>query len=304
MVVVRSSSSGEEEEEEDAAPPAGVAPGSPGGTCTAAVHAVYADVQAATGSLGGNGAGGGGIYGEVTKQSVQRVLDVLEVKCELGPTSAFLDIGAGLGKPNFHAAVAAGVRYSLGVEIDKVRWHLSLVNLQRAMGSSLPADVPRVMFQQTDITAARTLDPFTHVYMFNTGFPPHVSAQIFAAFNASRHTKYLVCFHRPPLVLGKWGLEAAYVGRVQTSMSGSSEKHTCYIYKALGTRDISDGYAGEVAAAAVTGGNRRAVDPVFAASMRLLDADMDHYLASVAQTMDAFHAQPRTRGAKAAAGGQ
>jgi hypothetical protein len=268
------------------------------GTCTTAVNAVYADVQRATGSLGGN-ASGGAIYGEVTKQSVQRVLDVLREKCELGPTSTFMDIGSGLGKPNFHASVEAGLRYSIGVEIDKVRWHLSLVNLQRAVGRSLPADAPRVMFQQTDITAAKTLDPFTHVYMFDTGFPPHVSAQIAAAFNASRHTKYLVCFHRPKLVLDEWGLEAEYVDRVQTSMSGSSEGHLCYIYKATGKRDISDGYSGEAAAAAVTGGNRRAVDPVFAESMRLLDADMDHCIASVAQTMDEFHSQPRTRRGKA-----
>ena len=132
------------------------------GTCSAAVNAVYTDVQRATGSLGGN-ASGGAIYGEVTKQSVQRVLDVLREKCELGPTSSFIDIGSGLGKPNFHASVEGGLRYSVGVEIDKVRWHLSLVNLQRAVGRSLDGSAPRVMFQQTDITAAKVLDPFTHV---------------------------------------------------------------------------------------------------------------------------------------------
>jgi hypothetical protein len=206
-----------------------------------------------------------------------------------------MDIGSGLGKPNFHASVEAGLRYSVGVEIDKVRRYLSLVNLQAAVGRSLPADAPRVMFQQTNITEAKTLDPFTHVYMFDTGFPPHVSAQIAAAFNASQHTKYLICFHRPKLVLDVWGLEDEYFDRVQTSMSGSNEGHLCYIYKATGKRDISDGYSGEVAAAAATGGNRRAVDPVFAESMRLLDADMDHFIASVAQTINKFHTLPRTR---------
>ena len=294
----QSQSSGEEEEEEGA--PAGM--GSPG-PCSALVNALYVLLHTATGALGGNGAGGA-IYGELAKAAFQRVLDFLVRWCELGPTSTFMDIGSGLGKPNFHACVEAGLRYSVGVEIDKVRWYLSLVNLQAAVGRSLPADAPRVMFTNANITAAKTLDPFTHVYMFDTGFPPRSSAQIAAAFNASRHTKYLVCFHPPRLVLGEWGLEAECVGRVQTSMSGSSEGHLCFFYKATGKRDISDGYSGEAGAAAVTGGNRRMVDPVFAESMRLLDGEMDYYLASVAQMVDAFHRQPRTRGGRAAAGGQ
>jgi hypothetical protein len=282
----------------------GAGMGSPG-PCSALVNALYVLLHTATGALGGNADGRGGIYGELAKAAFQRVLDFLVLHCELGPTSAFMDMGSGLGKPNFHAAVEAGLRYSVGVEIDKVRRYLSLVNLQAAVGRALPDDAPRVMFQNTDITAAKTLDPFTHVYMFDTGFPPRVSAQIAAAFNASRHTKYLACFHRPKLVLGEWGLEAVCIGRVSTSMSGSSEGHLCFFYKATGERDISDGYSGEAGAAAVTGGNnRRVVDPVFAESMRLLDGEMDYYLASVAQSVDAFHRQPRTRGAMAAAGGQ
>jgi hypothetical protein len=104
--------------------------------------------------------------------------------------------------------------------------------------------------------------------------------------------------------MDEWGLEAVCIGRVSTSMSGSSEGHLCFFYKATGERDISDGYSGEAGAAAATGGNRRVVDPVFAESMRLLDGEMDYYLASVAQMVDAFHRQPRTRGARAAAGGQ
>ena len=282
----------------------GAGMGSPG-PCSALVNALYVLLHTATGALGGNADGRGGIYGELAKAAFQRVLDFLVLHCELGPTSTFMDIGSGLGKPNFHACVEAGLRYSVGVEIDKVRWYLSLVNLQAAVGRALPGDAPRVMFQQTDITAAKTLDPFTHVYMFDTGFPPRVSAQIAAAFNASRHTKYLACFHRPKLVLDEWGLEAVCIGRVSTSMSGSSEGHLCFFYKATGERDISDGYSGEAGAAAVTGGNnRRVVDPVFAESMRLLDGEMDPYLASVAQLVDAFHRQPRTRGGSAAAGGQ
>jgi hypothetical protein len=272
--------------------------------CSAAVKALYRIIQRATGKLGGNGDGRGGIYGEITEGSMAAVLSVLR-EFGLGPDSAFLDIGSGLGKPNLHAAVDTGVRYSIGVEISSVRWHLSLENLvAAAVGGSLPVDAPqRVMFQQTNITAAKTLDPFTHVYMFDTGFPPHVSVQIAAAFNASRHTQYLVCFHRPKLVLGEWGLAAECVARVPTSMAGSSEGHLCYIYQATAARDIGgNGYSGDTAAAAL-GGNRRRVDPVFAASMQLLDAGMGECLAFASQAIAAIHSAPRTRRGKADAGG-
>eukprot|EP00937_MAST-01D_sp_MAST-1D-sp2_P004883 g4883.t1 len=232
---------------------------------SAAVNALYSTVQQATGALGGN-ASGGEIYGEITKSSVQRILDAFREHCDFGAGAAFLDIGAGLGKPNFHASVDGALRVSVGVEIDRVRWYLSLVNLRRAIGTFLPADAPRVAFLHADITAARRLDPFTHVYMFDTGFPPAVSRTIAAAFNRSTATRYMACFHNPRLVLGDWGLEAELVDKIQTSMAGSSEGHTAFIYRKLGAPPPSSAVAASPASAP---------DALFARSLRLLNGSMD-----------------------------
>ena len=47
---------------------------------------------------------------------------MLKSHCELDTTSTFIDIGAGLGKPNFHVALDPGVKASVGVELGGERW--------------------------------------------------------------------------------------------------------------------------------------------------------------------------------------
>jgi hypothetical protein len=52
---------------------------------------------------------------------MQRVLDCMAHSCGLGPSSALLDVGAGLGRPLLHARVSHGVQRLYGVEIDRVK---------------------------------------------------------------------------------------------------------------------------------------------------------------------------------------
>lgn len=87
------------------------------------VETVYKVVRRATGALGGNGYDGA-IYGELTMHSMQRVVNILVEKCGMNHTSRFIDVGAGLGKPNFHAAQDPAVRVSLGVELEDIRWQV------------------------------------------------------------------------------------------------------------------------------------------------------------------------------------
>lgn len=84
----------------------------------------YKIVHKATGSLGGNGYNGA-IYGELTIGSMQKVINVLKEQCKMDSRSRFLDVGAGLGKPNFHAAQDPQVRVSVGIELEEIRWQVS-----------------------------------------------------------------------------------------------------------------------------------------------------------------------------------
>jgi hypothetical protein len=85
------------------------------------VELVYKIVKKTTGALGGNGATGA-IYGELTTRALQRVFNIMVEKCNMSSTSRMIDVGAGLGKPNFHAAQDPAVRLSLGAELEDIRW--------------------------------------------------------------------------------------------------------------------------------------------------------------------------------------
>lgn len=78
--------------------------------CSPSVKNAYSIVRRCTGSLGGNGSGGA-IYGELTTGSMQKVVDAMIQHCELGKDSIFIDVGAGLGKPNIHVAQVRILRH-------------------------------------------------------------------------------------------------------------------------------------------------------------------------------------------------
>jgi hypothetical protein len=240
--------------------------GTPGSIqCSPSVKNAYSIVRRCTGSLGGNGSGGA-IYGELTTGSMQKVVDVMIEYCKLGKDSIFIDVGAGLGKPNIHVAQYPGVAASYGIEHEKVRWQLSLHNLkhllQAAEADAREAQVVaaekeeakegegdaekekekevveedqgkinhKIFFHYGDITEARTLDPFTHVYMFDIGFPPTLFYEIADRFNASR-SPYLICYHGPKLIAERYGFNVELLHQIPTSMHGSSEGHQAYFYK-------------------------------------------------------------------------
>ena len=115
-------------------------------------------VRESTGALGGNGSTGA-IYGELTMRSMQRIVNYMVEFCDLTYKSRlvsifeilicqcsyyllslsdfciilmnlhyasfrFIDIGAGLGKPNFHVAQDPCCRLSLGIELEDIRWQV------------------------------------------------------------------------------------------------------------------------------------------------------------------------------------
>jgi len=153
------------------------------------VKKVYKIVQKSTGALGGNGYDGA-IYGELTMHSMQKVIEFMVSKCNMTSESRFIDVGSGLGKPNFHACQDPGVRLSIGIELEEIRWQLAIQNLKAALretqddgaavsgtedGSGSERDLkllPGVNFIHGDVFDVITTDPFTHIYMYDLGFPP------------------------------------------------------------------------------------------------------------------------------------
>jgi 16S rRNA G527 N7-methylase RsmG len=56
------------------------------------------------------GAVGGAIFGEITQQKFQEIINYMKEHCEFNDESLFLDVGSGMGKPNFHAAIDPGCK--------------------------------------------------------------------------------------------------------------------------------------------------------------------------------------------------
>lgn len=165
--------------------------------------------------------------------SFQRVVDFLKEYCRLTETSHFLDIGAGLGKPNLHVAIDPGVEMSFGIELEQLRYQLSLYNLANCLQEvNHLKQHANVFFAHHDATALQSLNPFTHVYMFDVGFPPAVLVSIANAFNKSNTAQVLVCFTKPRKIIEQYGFAVKLISQIKTSMCGSSETHTAYVYSA------------------------------------------------------------------------
>ncbi|CAI5718005.1 unnamed protein product [Peronospora destructor] len=246
------------------------------------VSEVYKAIRKQTGSLGGNAAGGA-IYGEITQASFQRVVDYLKDNCELTKTSCFVDVGSGLGKPNFHVSVDPGVQVSYGIELEELRWHLSLHNLRSVLSLESQHHKPlSTVFTVGDITTAHTFEPFSHVYSFDVGFPPDVMHKMAVMFNRSSG-KYFVSFHSPRKVVDVYGFSVEIIGRVATSMAGSSEGHQCYFYRRVVATDEESEPESEQVAVKMSPPNNAdcpllSVDPLFSRGIGLLKGGRDSML--------------------------
>lgn len=206
------------------------------------VRRVYEIVNKHTGSIGGNGHGGA-IYGELTVGSMQKMTNLMIEYTNLSKDSRFIDVGCGLGKPNLHVAQYPGVEFSYGIEMEQVRWMLGMANLDQVLkvaqkdiayntteGGDDSKIEHRCFLAHGDITEANFFDPFTHVYMFDIGFPPRLFHQLAEMFNNSQ-SEYLICYHSPKLMIEKYEFNIELLVKTSTSMHGSAEGHEGYIYR-------------------------------------------------------------------------
>eukprot|EP00934_Nitzschia_sp_Nitz4_P001204 Nitzschia sp. Nitz4//scaffold77_size91520//79392//80540//NITZ4_004904-RA/size91520-processed-gene-0.57-mRNA-1//-1//CDS//3329558033//1204//frame0 len=216
--------------------------------CQPNVEQVYKIVRKLTGSIGGNGYVGP-IYGELTMGSMQKMTNLMVETTGLDQNSRFIDVGSGIGKPNLHVAQYPGVAFSCGVEVEQTRWALGMVCLKAVLDAAKEQEDntddnmdPTVQIQgntaflHTDIMRAKTFDPFTHVYMFSIGFPPPLWLHLADMWNKSQVSEYLICYHGPKDIINSYEFDVDLIAQMPTSMHGSKEGHTGYIYKRVGSQ--------------------------------------------------------------------
>eukprot|EP00814_Leptocylindrus_danicus_P017398 CAMPEP_0116034956 /NCGR_PEP_ID=MMETSP0321-20121206/20007_1 /TAXON_ID=163516 /ORGANISM="Leptocylindrus danicus var. danicus, Strain B650" /LENGTH=362 /DNA_ID=CAMNT_0003511549 /DNA_START=18 /DNA_END=1106 /DNA_ORIENTATION=- len=214
------------------------------------VKKVYKIINAKTGRIGGNGHGGA-IYGELTMHSMQKMVELMKQYTNFNKSSRFIDVGSGLGKPNLYVAQNPGVEFSFGIEMEHVRNMLGLHNLLHVLKEAqdeVSTNVEenrigtRCFLKHGNILEAKSMDPFTHVFMFDIGFPPTLFKKLAQMFNRSK-SPYLICFHGPKLMIDRYGFKVELLVQTPTNMHGSSEVHTGYVYKRKGMRKPRAGLA-------------------------------------------------------------
>jgi len=163
-------------------------------------------------------------------------------------------VGAGLGRPLLHAAVAAGCSGGLGVEVDSVKCEkaaaflrLTLARLaacgdpegalERLRGVGGEGRLPAVFC--ADVGGLRTIEPATHVYSFWEGIPGGAREALGALVRKSRSVRGVAVVQRA-LRGGRNGAEGAMadlgfgVLRLEDSfpvaMSGSGRGFVAYIF--------------------------------------------------------------------------
>jgi Histone methylation protein DOT1 len=211
---------------------------------------------------------------------------------EFNETSRFIDVGSGVGKPNLHVAQDPGVALSYGVEVEPERWLLSMHGLDGMLvamdeqGENVSDEQEiqgRCMFVLGDIRQANTFDPFTHVYMFSIGFPPKLWHSLAEMWNRSSNTaQYMICFHSPKDIIDCYEFDVELVVQTPTSMHGSKEGHTGYIYRRTIAAATSERESTVVPATIAP-----CCDPFFAPTWELVNSGFDQLKQNVREQLQA-----------------
>jgi len=109
--------------------------------------------------------------GEVTMNSMQQIVYVMQSRMGFNSSSRVLDIGCGQGKPNCHFAASVNPVLNVGIEIVPWRWFQAISNLIKVCDKALSGEIPypNCYFKLGNIRDVGSFDPFTHLYMFSKG---------------------------------------------------------------------------------------------------------------------------------------
>ena len=194
----------------------------------------------------------------------------------LGPSSALVDIGAGIGRPLLHATQAPGVAAAWGVEIDPVKCSkgralvdlvtrdLAAAGLLAAPASTASAAAARPALVCAPVEALATLAPATHAYAAWEGMPRSAKAAFGALFAAAPGLGAVAvvqrAFRRAPAAemaeLGFGPLEL--LATFPVHLAGSQCQLNAYIFAKPGRRGSSGGGG--------SGGGALAAEPAVAAA--------------------------------------
>ena len=171
------------------------------------------------------------LYGELNFSSMNKIMKFYVDHCNFNSSSTYMDIGSGLGKTVFLAALYPGVVKSIGVEISDYRYDASL-QLKYVLETKWHYDFHKVQIIHGDIKNMTKFEA-THIYAFfvrmsEDCFP---QTQVAKAFMRSANCKYITSFS-PPSTMSMFGYRVNLVGSLKVRAQGhGSSTFTTYTYE-------------------------------------------------------------------------
>ena len=75
-------------------------------------------------------------------------------------------------------------------------------------------------FVNADIDSAISFNPFTHIYMFDVGFPCQLHVNMAIKFNCSFYATYLISYKPPRFIINDIGFQVMFMNQFPTRMHG------------------------------------------------------------------------------------
>jgi hypothetical protein len=185
----------------------------------------------------GEGSSAEPLYGEINLTGVARLFAIWKETCQFSESSQFLDVGSGLGKMVFHAAVDPGVELSHGIELSQYRAESASGILRQLLPKVGLHLQDRVSLRHEDVKTTSSWQGLTHIYMFDLGFPADQSKgpypHILKLWLESTTAKYLISYRRPHF-LWQRGFNLKLVNRLRVKQQGSKAgSHLAYFYEKI-----------------------------------------------------------------------
>lgn len=174
------------------------------------------------------------IYGELTKHSMEKVINTCKRLNMINDSTYAFDVGAGIGKPSWHL-IAHKVALSVGIDCEHLRvgcsYKASWEILKKCTQiEDLDCDSLKVGLAYVDIMNIHTLGYFDFIYMLDLGFPPCVLKHI-AKLIGSGRCQYLISFHKPKkLIACGFKIKLLYK-QSGLALHGGNATRTAYFYK-------------------------------------------------------------------------
>lgn len=181
-------------------------------------------------------------YGEATRASIDKLL----LRFKMASGDSFADIGSGFGKVVVHVAAATGGE-CYGVEIDGARLSQSaefVSGMAHACryNQRIIEILQRVHLKKADCNIPENGDGFqdrhkrdiSHIFSFNYRFSRESNFKIASTLKQTPSFKMFAWCKNEYVTKAHYGLDfLQLVDKLVITISGSHEKHFCYVYRNL-----------------------------------------------------------------------